>query len=285
MSCITKFKHPANIRRRSLFSFLSSNQDEDKAFADCKTLSNKNDEQCINKINECCYKKYNKIDCFDKSYAYCIGMEDTNPGGGGNLNSANCCRFDPTAESFERCLHVGSCSLDSKECTENRYKCYANDLSCAKCELDNPVDGQPVDPDDNPPWSPDDRQDFITNFTEELKDNPLMESISPSGLIKVATCVEKNTETNYKYTYKQFKEIIQKETNLQENFLTLIRACIKSNNTNNSDPQPQPPPPPPPSHKGLSTGEIIGIIIGSLILLILLFYLIMSHMNKNKNKN
>ena len=61
MSCITKFKHPANIRRRSLFSFLSSNQDEDKAFADCKTLYNKNDEQCINKIHECCYKKYNKI--------------------------------------------------------------------------------------------------------------------------------------------------------------------------------------------------------------------------------
>ena len=85
-----------------------------------------------------------------------------------------------------------------------------------------------------------------------------------------------------KYTYQQFKKLSQDDANIQANFLDLIRACIKSNNTNSRDPPP-PPPPPPPSHKGLSTGAIIGIIVGSLILLILLFYLIMSRMNKNKN--
>jgi hypothetical protein len=233
-----------------------------KIFDQCKGKSDNTHYDCQSIVADCCQK--NGVDCFAMANDYCT--DNGGHGGGGDHPSKGpkvgdkCCRFDSGG-----CEYIGTCY--ENECNIDGDTCYANDSDCSKCEAaqggSGPSPGSNqggLDPEsghNQNAWTSDERAQFIKDL-RKIKDPHTHEAMP----LNVAQCIEKNTEN--KYSYADF--IAMKDDEKSEKFFKdLTTKCTKN---------------PGGSGDKLSTGAIVGIVVGSLIFAIAAIALIRNLMKK-----
>ena len=204
-------------------------------------------------------------DCKNLSQNYCSGQGG---GGGGDLGPKfgdDCCRFDTTKGGG--CEYVGTCY--ENECKADGDTCYPNDVDCSKCKAAQ-GGGGPTPP-DTTAWTQDERDQFINDLTARAPNGPGIQR-------NVAQCVEKNTED--KYSHKQFANLPHNPKTTKF-FTDLTANCVADPNYDAHNKRVSGGGGGGGGGGGLSTGAIIGIVAGSLLLLGGLIALFMS---RKKNR-
>lgn len=253
--------------------FVASNSgwDGNQAWNVCKAGKDVGDFCKPSTMNECCLRECTQLNRGDtdkiSNCKYDCGvnaLNGCNQGGGGGDQpdrgkkiGENCCRFDTVGGE---CEVIGTCY--ENECSVDGDSCYPGDAlnKCSSCISDH---GSPTHPSDDG-WTVNQRNTIIKVMTD---------AGAPQNS---AICVERNIEA--RYTFQQFNNL--SETYVKKFVLNLMNKCKDDPNYNANYNRDGVPPSPP--DKGLSTLTIVGIVVGSVIVLIGLILLFISIKKKTE---